>query len=134
MPIYKNNPRSRARVSIDKHKVKDTKIVIGENVVSRKRKPIKYLCNKCDGPLNKISDDEWHCDQCRITTIPSVEDVRTAQDIEVPQGPAQETLVSTVPTGYENIKIHREPELKGSFKALRDKGIRITNYKEENPK
>jgi hypothetical protein len=39
-----------------------------------------------------------------------------------------------VPSGYEDIKIHNEPELKGSFKALRDKGLRIKNYREDKPK
>jgi kynurenine formamidase len=47
-----------------------------------------------------------------------------------------ETLVSTnVPTpGFDTVKIHHEPELQGGFKALKDKGLRITNYQEDIPK
>jgi hypothetical protein len=39
------------------------------------------------------------------------------------------------PPGQEylnkSIEIHHEPELKGAFKALRDRGIRITSYRED---
>ena len=101
MPIYKNTPRSRAR--IDKIKSDNTtRITIGEEDIgggSGAGNP-KYLCNKCNGPLEKLKEDEWHCDQCRITTIPSIEDVRTDQDLQVPRGPAEETLVSTTPSVY----------------------------------
>ena len=46
-----------------------------------------------------------------------------------------ETLVSHAPTpGFEDVKIHHEPELQGGFKALRDKGLRIVNYQEDIPK
>ena len=47
-----------------------------------------------------------------------------------------ETLVScNTPTpGFDEVKIHHEPELQGGFKALRDKGLRITNYHEDIPK
>jgi hypothetical protein len=47
-----------------------------------------------------------------------------------------ETLVScNTPTpGFDSVKIHHEPELQGGFKALRDKGLRITNYQEDIPK
>jgi len=46
-----------------------------------------------------------------------------------------ETLVScnTPVPGFDSVKIHHEPELQGGFKALRDKGLRITNYQEYDP-
>ena len=46
-----------------------------------------------------------------------------------------ETLVScnTRTPGFDTVAIHHEPELQGGFKALRDKGLRITNYQEYNP-
>jgi hypothetical protein len=34
----------------------------------------------------------------------------------------------------KDVQIHHEPELQGGFKALRDKGLRITNYHEDIPK
>ena len=47
-----------------------------------------------------------------------------------------ETNNSTnVPTpGYDTVAVRHEPELQGGFKALRDKGLRITNYQEDIPK
>ena len=45
-----------------------------------------------------------------------------------------ETLLAHPPSPYEaDVRIHHEPELQGGFKALRDKGLRITNYQEYNP-
>jgi hypothetical protein len=35
---------------------------------------------------------------------------------------------------YKQVQIKHEPELQGGFKALRDKGLRITNYQEDIPK
>jgi hypothetical protein len=69
---------------------------------------------KCSGLLDKISHDEWHRDQCRITTIPSVGDVRTEQNIEVPRGHNNGTLIRFVPTpGYSNVKIDYTPQPPG---------------------
>jgi hypothetical protein len=46
-----------------------------------------------------------------------------------------ETLITHMPSPGENdVQIKHEPELKGGFKALRDKGLKISNYQEYNPK
>jgi hypothetical protein len=46
-----------------------------------------------------------------------------------------ETLVAHPPSPHEaDVCIHHEPELQGEFKALRDKGLKITNYHEDIPK
>ena len=63
----------------------------------------------------------------------SLQDVCKNEDLTVPQGPNEETLISTVPAGYENIKI-KKIEPKGTFKMLQDKGIKITDYHEDIPK
>ncbi len=45
-----------------------------------------------------------------------------------------ETYAATTPgTEYftDQIRIKKEPELKSGFKALRDKGLHITNYRED---
>jgi hypothetical protein len=34
----------------------------------------------------------------------------------------------------QNVEIHHEPDPKGAFKALQQKGIKITNYKEDIPR
>jgi hypothetical protein len=46
----------------------------------------------------------------------------------------KEKLKLNSKSGYENIKIKKEPKLSRSFKALKDKGLKIKNYKEYNPK
>jgi hypothetical protein len=46
-----------------------------------------------------------------------------------------ETLIAHPPSPHEaDVRIHHKPELQGGFKALRDKGLRITNYQEDIPK
>jgi hypothetical protein len=42
------------------------------------------------------------------------------------------TAVATTP-GIPDVSIRHEPELKGAFKALKDKGLRFTHYEEHNP-
>jgi hypothetical protein len=55
--------------------------------------------------------------------------------LTTPRPKNTETLIAHPPTpGFDNVKIHHEPELKGGFKALSEKGIRITNYHEDIPK
>jgi len=62
----------------------------------------------------------------------------TTEQLDIPRRSPRntETLVScNTPTpGFDSVKIHHEPELQGGFKALRDKGLRITNYQEDIPK
>jgi hypothetical protein len=59
--------------------------------------------------------------------------VRQVPKFETPKDreDSQETLISMVPSpSYDSVKIKHEPELQDGFKALRDKGLRITNYLE----
>jgi hypothetical protein len=134
MPIYKNTPKSKAR--IDKLNVDNTtKVTTSENEFGLRIADPKYICNKCGELLAKVDEDIYHCDNCRIITIPTIEDVRTMQDIEVPRGPAEETLISHVLAPHEgDMTIKHELELKSGFKALASKGnIRFTSYSEYNP-
>jgi hypothetical protein len=143
MPIYKNPPPSRARV--DKQKVDNTKIMFGEEDAGIGKR--RYICHRCNGLLDEITNkygaEEYHCPQCRITTIPSIdkEDTRSVpeQDIEVPREPNEETLIANPKVLYsgntfaDKVAIRHEPDPKGSFKMLKDKGLRIVNYREEFP-
>ncbi|HET6799026.1 MAG TPA: hypothetical protein VFH25_00560 [Nitrososphaeraceae archaeon] len=42
-------------------------------------------------------------------------------------------MVSNTP-GIPDISIHHEPEIKGGLKALQQKGLKITDYKENIPR
>src|SRR5215211_7905973 len=89
----------------------------------------KYLCNYCDRILTVWLDkDTLYCNDCQVSVVPSSQDIRSTQDLTVPEGPAEETLVSSIHSGYDKVKIRKEPELRGSFKALRDKGLKFTSY------
>jgi hypothetical protein len=44
---------------------------------------------------------------------------------------ADPRIIQSGNTLAKDIQIKHEPELQGGFKALRDKGLRITNYHEE---
>ena len=57
-------------------------------------------------------------------------DVRTTQDLEVPQGVSDETLIGHPPEPHEeDVRIKKEPDLKSGFLALSKKGtIKITDY------
>ena len=48
------------------------------------------------------------------------------------KGTVQQQLVAHTPSvGEDSVAIRHEPELKGAFKALRDRGICITSYRED---
>ena len=84
------------------------------------------------GLLDKISEDEWHYDQCRITTIPSIENILTAQDIEIPKEYNEETLVSCSDFILD-ISIHKQPVYCGSFKerTLKESSLHMKTEEEE---
>src|SRR5215207_5528667 len=134
MKITNNTNNKINRWRKGKHSTWDstTRVTVGESDIGSSTREKKYICHRCSEPLNKISDDEWHCDTCLITTIPTIEDVRTDEDIEIPRGPADETLVSSIPSpGFGDVAVKKKLELKGAFKALADKGnIRFTSYTE----
>lgn len=46
-----------------------------------------------------------------------------------------ETYVSTTPmVNEDSVAIRHEPEIKGGFKELQKRGLKITNYQEHIPK
>jgi hypothetical protein len=109
------------------------RITIGEEDIGVSQDK-KYICNSCNFVLTvKIDDKTWYCNRCQIEVMPEIQDLRTDEDISVPQGPNTETLISTTPNpSYQGIR--KGPKLECSFKALKDKGLKITNYREDKPK
>jgi hypothetical protein len=93
-----------------------------------------FICNYCNRDLIKLSDSSgnnvsWYCNHCSIPFEPENESIRHKQKLEVPDRNI-EPAVATTP-GIPDISIHHEPEPKGSFKRLQEKGLKITNYKED---
>ena len=91
----------------------------------------EYYCSYCNDILTvRLSMDEWYCNRCQITHIPQKETLKKKSKLVTPQRNT-EPCISSIPLGYESIKVKKEPELQGSFKVLRDKGIKITSYSED---
>ena len=97
---------------------------------------IELICNQCNiGPLvtitEKTGNSNLFCRHCAAVYSIDDDTVRHKHRLSVPQ--EFEPAVATTP-GQEylnkSIEIRHEPELKGAFKALRDRGIRITSYRE----
>lgn len=109
------------------------KILLDEQEYSDQSR-IEYICNTCHtGPLATINDktgnSDLFCRRCGITYDLEDDTVRHKSRLSVPL--ETEPAVATTPTvGGDAVAIHHEPELKGSFKALRDRGIKITHYEE----
>jgi ribosomal protein L30/L7E len=80
-------------------------------------------------------NESYYCNRCSVE-YPDTTNIRQQLKISVPDRD-QETLVSTtLGIDYLNksVEIHHEPEIKGGLKALQQRGIKITNYKEDIPK
>jgi transposase-like protein len=111
-------------------------VTIGDEWTGEERQ--SYICNFCSRNLVKLTDrsgknESYYCNSCGIDFQPDNENVRRESKLSVPDR-NQETLVATTPSqDYTSLQIHKEPETKGAFKVLQEKGIKITNYKEESP-
>lgn len=88
----------------------------------------RYYCNYCQYNLVKIADDEWYCNHCKTSAYPQVEQLRSKCKITTPIGLNMEPCLSYLP---EPNDLSKKPvEVKGGLKALKDRGIKITSYKE----
>jgi DNA-directed RNA polymerase subunit RPC12/RpoP len=121
----------------DKHKFKqdkDTPISVRDYTNDDEDKT--YYCNNCQRNLSKLIDSSgqnpsYYCNHCSIEIIPSLTEVRSKSKWDVPEGPIEHPSVSYPPEPT----IGRTPvEPKGTFKMLRDRGMKIKNYKEEKGK
>jgi hypothetical protein len=113
-----------------KKKNKDITIINEEEFTDHKEDI--YICNICNGVLqyDKMENAGW-CNQC-IKWI-QLKDVKKTVSFEVPQPRNTETLVSCPDfTNTRDVSVHKEPEPKGTFARLKEKGLRITNYREDN--
>ena len=69
------------------------------------------------------------CPQCRKTYLPEVQEVRKEVDFFVPTDSEHNVEPAITSIDYnEDVRIKKEPIIKGGLKALRDKGLKITSY------
>jgi hypothetical protein len=120
-------------------KSKNDNIIISSEQYSGEDRPT-YYCDTCHCVLARLSDsnnqnESYYCNKCSID-YPDTTNIRQQLKVTVPDRNT-ETQVSNAPgQDYLNkrVEIHHEPEPKGAFKALQQKGIKITNYKEDIPR
>lgn len=105
----------------------DTPIAISGEKLTKSDKP-SYYCNYCQYKMVKISEEEWHCNHCNNSAYPQVEQLRSKSKITTPIGMNLEPCLSYAPEPNDLSK--PEVEIKGGLKTLKDRGIKITSYKE----
>src|SRR5829696_9069117 len=92
-----------------------------------------YICSFCNITLSRLTDagqnnQTFWCRYCQTEFDPKSENIRKESKIIVPDRNV-EPAVATTP-GIPDVSIRKEPVLKGAFKALQEKGLRIKDYKE----
>jgi hypothetical protein len=113
----------------------DTPISIAEETLGNhdydKR---EYFCKHFSRKLFRLTDSSGknqahYCNFCSIEFDLGTE-LRSKSKLTTPEGVNREAFVSTK---FPEYTIGKEPvQYKGAFKALRDKGIKITSYKESD--
>jgi hypothetical protein len=112
----------------------DEKVVISSEYYKNDRP--SFICSVCNCTLSKLTDSSgqnpsFYCTRCNIEFDPESENVRRESKLSVPDRNVEPAVATTPGIGADSVAIRHEPELKGAFKALRDRGIRITSYRED---
>ena len=112
---------------------RNDKVVIGNSSDDQVK---EYICPNCFTiKYTRLTEGELICN-CSNTI--EIQEVRRKSKLETPHKNT-ETLIADPRTIYggnnpaKNVSIHHEPELKGGFLALSQKGLRIKNYREDKP-
>ena len=115
---------------------KDDKAVISSEYYTNEIKP-SYLCSFCNQTLIRLTDagqnnTSYWCRSCSVEFDPESENLRRESKLVVPDRNAEPAITSV---GYTpDVSIRHEPTLRGGLKALEQKGLKITDYKEDIPK
>jgi hypothetical protein len=110
--------------------------IIGEEQlreIDNRDHPRTYSCDYCHRTLSRLIDSSgnnadicYYCNYCKTTKY-DIEELRSESYLETSEGPVTDPYVSYAPE--PTIK-RKKKEPKGGFKALQDKGIKITSYTE----
>jgi DNA-directed RNA polymerase subunit M/transcription elongation factor TFIIS len=95
----------------------------------------EWICPHCNFILHaRKSRGEIDCDHCKNTIdlgAGKTQETKTIVDPNKSKAVDTEVFAATTPgTEYfaNQIRIKKDPQLKGGFKVLRDKGLKITSY------
>jgi transcription elongation factor Elf1 len=113
---------------------KEDKTIIGDEW-NQEDHPI-FSCSWCNRDLVRLSDrnnqgESWFCRNCQIPFEPSETQLRKKSKLGTQREEIEPEVTSIQIDPSKEVEIRYEPELKGAFKALRDRGIRITSYRED---
>jgi DNA-directed RNA polymerase subunit RPC12/RpoP len=113
----------------------DDKIVISSEYYQNERS--NYICSFCNRTLSRLTDAGqnnamYWCINCTVEFDLESENLRKESKLEVPDRNIEPAI--TIIDMNHDVSIRKEPEIKGAFKELKNKGLKITNYKEDIPK
>jgi hypothetical protein len=77
-------------------------------------------------------EEEHYCNNCNIPFYPIRQQVREKHKLTTPEGVNKETLVSIIDDdpNHQSTNYGRPLKVRGTLKALQDRGIKIKNYQE----
>lgn len=109
----------------------DDKVTISSEYYENVRP--SFICSICNQTLVRLTDaggnnNTYWCRNCSVEFDPTEENVRRESKISVPVRNIEPAVATAPSIGEESVSIRHEPELRGGFKALRDRGIKITYY------
>src|SRR5919112_1520959 len=80
------------------------------------------------------NNTSFWCRHCQVEWHPESENLRKESKLVVPDRNIEPAVSTTPGIGAESVAIRHEPEIKGGLKALKDRSLKITHYKEHIPK
>jgi len=98
-----------------------------------------FICSICNQTLIRLTDSSMQntafwCRNCSVEFDPENENVRRESKLSVPDRNIEPAVSTTPSINEDSIAIRHVPEIKGGLKALQQKGLKITEYKEDIPK
>jgi hypothetical protein len=126
----KRRGATKSRINYDKPN--DDKVIVSSEYYEDERP--SFICSICNRTLSRLTDSggqnsNYWCRSCSVEFDPELENVRRESKLSVPDRNIEPTVATT--PGIPDISIRKEPEIKGGLKALQQKGLKITNYKED---
>ena len=115
---------------LNKNKNKDI-VTIGDEWTGEDRP--SYLCSWCNCILSKLQDAgknniTYFCTRCAIEFDPESENLRKESKLIVPN--RNEAAVTSIQTNMaDEVEIRHTPPIRGGFKELQDRGLKITSYR-----
>jgi DNA-directed RNA polymerase subunit RPC12/RpoP len=119
---------------INKTLTGNDKVVISSEYYENERP--SYICSFCNRTLSRLTDagqnnSTYWCRHCSVEFDTELENIRKESKLSVPDRNIEPAVATTPGIDYRDVQIHKEPEIKGTFKVLQQKGIKITKYEEK---